>query len=173
MESVIEAFAKPILHALPKIPNALLAFVTGYLVVLLLSKIVKSALKLAKIDKAVKQMIMSIVNVILWAILIALVFQSLGLTQVALALSGSVAIFGVLMASGANFLVSDILSGLFLAKDPDLKIGKTIKTADFEGKMERIDLRKVRVRDKEGNLHLIPNSFLDKAQFTILDEQSK
>ena len=173
MDIVVNAFAKPIIHALPKIPGALVALLAGYLALLIISKLVSGALNIVRVEKGVKQLLMSIVNVVLWAILLALVFQSLGLPQVALALSGSVAIFGILLASGANFLVSDILSGLFLVKDPDFKVGKKIKTADLEGVVERIDLRKIRVRNKEGHLHVIPNSFLDKMQFIVLDETKK
>ena len=73
------------------------------------------------------------------------------------------------MANGANFLVSDILSGWYLARDPDFMIGEKIKFGDIEGRVEHIDLRKVRVRDKTGHLHIIPNSILDKAQFCVLD----
>lgn len=173
MDSIYNAFSKPIIQVLPKLPNAALALLFGYLALFIVSKLIKWALRLVKVEKAVKQMMMSIVNTVLWAILLALVFQSLGLPQIALALSGSVALFGILLASGANFLVSDILSGLFLAKDPDFRIGETIKAADFEGVVERIDLRKVRIRNKDGHLHIIPNSVLDKAQFIVLDENKK
>ncbi len=173
MDSVYNAFANPVIHVLPKLPNAVLALMVGYLALFVIKIMIKWALRLVRVEKAVKQMILSLASVVLWAILLALVFQSLGLPQVALALSGSVAIFGILLASGANFLVSDILSGLFLAKDPDFRIGETIKTADFEGVVERIDLRKIRVRSKDGHLHIIPNSFLDKGQFIVLDVGKK
>lgn len=173
MESVVNAFTNPVMHVLPRLPNAILAFMVGYLILIILKQVIKGAFKVVRPTKAVKQMVLAIVNVILWVILLASVFQSLGLPQVALALSGSVAIFGILLASGANFLVSDILSGLFLAKDPDFQIGEKIKSTDFEGIVEHIDLRKVRVRNKDGNLHIIPNSLLDKAQFIVLDDSKK
>lgn len=173
MDQILKAFADPILKALPALPKAIIAFVIGYIFVFIIGKIIKSGLKYVKTTQAVRQIITSMMNVVLWTILLALVFQSLGLSQVALALSGSVALFGILLASGANFLVSDILSGIFLAKDPDFKIGEMIKTTDFEGRVEFIDLRKVRLRDKDGHLHIVPNSVLDRTQFVVLDVGKK
>lgn len=173
MDFVLDSFSKPVMLALPKLPVAILTFMVGYLVLWTASQIIRSLFKLTGMTKAVNQILRSIINVLMWAVLLALVFQSLGLPQVALALSGSVAIFGIFMASGANFLVTDILSGFFLAKDPDFNVGVRIKTADFEGVIEHIDLRKVRVRDNDKHLHVIPNSVLDKAQFIVLDENAK
>ncbi|MDO8513677.1 MAG: mechanosensitive ion channel [bacterium] len=173
MDSILDAFSKPIMNAWPRIPGALIALVVGYIALIIINHLVKFGFSVIKTPRAVKQIFLSVVNILLWAILLALVFQSLGLPQVALALSGSVAIFGVLLATGANYLVSDILSGLFLTKDPDFKIGQKIKTVDVEGLIEYIDIRKVRIRDNEGNLHVIPNSVLDKGPFVVLDDNKK
>ncbi len=173
MESIIEAFSEPIHDVLSKLPIVFMTLMCGYIVLVIVRRISKSALKMVKIPKALNQILCSIVNFLLWVGLISLILQSLGLNQIALAVSGSVAIIGLAVATGANALIADILSGLFLAKDPDFNVGYKIKMNDTEGVVEKIDIRKIRIRDNNGRLMVIPNSMLDKAQWIVLDENKK
>ncbi len=167
--SFLEAFTDPILKALPKIPQAILAFAVGIIVLHLLQWIFEKTLKVAKTPRTLYGILTSISQVVLWVILIAAVFQSLGLTQIALALSGSVAIIGVAVGAGANALVQDVIAGLFLARDRDFDTGYHIKTGDIEGIIKKIDIRKVRIEDKSGKIHVLPNSTLDRASWVVLD----
>lgn len=168
MENLLNAFADPILKALPKLPQAVLTLAVGWVVIRLFHWIFEKVLKLARTPRTLFAILSSIANVLLWIILIALVFQSLGLTQVALALSGSVAIIGIAIGTGANSLVQDVIAGLFLARDPDFDVGYTIKTGEVEGIIQRIDTRKVRIMAKNGQTHVLPNSNLDKASWVVL-----
>lgn len=172
MNDVLNSFADPVAKALPKLPVAILAFAVGVLILHLVLWIIENILSVARTPRALHNIISSITQVLLWVILIAAVFQSLGLTQVALTLSGSVAILGVALGAGANALVQDIIAGLFLARDNHFDVGMRIKTGDVEGVIRRIDVRKVRIEDDAGNIHVLPNSSLDKISWTLLAEKS-
>jgi small-conductance mechanosensitive channel len=171
MDPILSAFSEPVNQALPKIPQALLAFAVGVIVLHLLQWIFEKTLRLAKAPRSLQQILGSIVQVVLWVILIAAVFQSIGLTQIAFTLSGSVAIIGIALGAGANALVQDIITGLFLARDRDFNVGYRIKIGDVEGTIKQIDIRKVRIEADNGNIYVVPNSNLDKASWVVLDRE--
>lgn len=171
MEEFFSAFSDPVLRALPRIPQAVLALLVGIVILHLLQWLFERALKLARTPRSLYGILTSISQVLFWVILIAAVFQSLGLTQIALTLSGSVAILGVAIGAGANALVQDIIAGLFLSRDPDFDVGYKIKAGDIEGVIKRIDLRKVRIEDKAKKIHVLPNSQLDKMSWVVLGRE--
>lgn len=167
--SISTAFAEPILKALPRIPQAILALAIGIIVLYILQWLFERILRIARTPKTLQDILTSIAHVVLWVILIAAVFQSLGLTQIALALSGSVAILGIAIGTGANSLVQDVIAGLFLSRDRDFDVGYKIKVNDVEGMIRRVDMRKVRIEDANGCMHVYPTSNFDKSSWTVLD----
>lgn len=173
MIDVLSAFSDPILKALPKLPQAVLAFAVGLVMVKLFEWLFAYTLRLSRTSRTLQDILNSVASVILWVILIAVVFQSLGLAQVALAFSGSVAIIGVAIGAGANAMVQDIIAGLFLSRDRDFNVGYQIKTGDVEGIVQAIDVRKVRIQDAKGNVHILPTSAFDKSSWVVLSRHSE
>lgn len=173
MPNVLNAFVEPILKALPKIPQAILALAVGLVILYLLQWLLAYLLYLSKAPRTLIQILSGIIEFILWIILVAVVFQSLGLPQVALALSGSLAIIGIAVGTGATALVQDVIAGLFLAKDNDFNVGYRIKTDDIEGTVAKIDIRKVRIDDDKGRRHVMPLSNLDKSSWVVISRDEK
>lgn len=171
MEQVLEAFREPILYALPKLPNAILTLLVGLLVLNLLQWSFERVLRLIRAPRSLTSILSSISETVLWIILMVVIFQSLGLTQVAFVFSGVLAIIGVALGTGATSMVQDVIAGLFLSRDKDFNIGYTIKIGEIEGVIRRVDVRKIRIEDKKGILHIIPTSMLDKGSWTLLSRQ--
>ncbi len=96
-----------------------------------------------------------------WVLIIAGVLQTLGLNQIALAVGGSISLVALGIATAASGNLGDIIAGIFLASDPDFGNGFTIKSGDIEGVIERIDLRKTRIRASDGKLHVVPNKKIE------------
>ncbi len=172
MPTLSDAFTEPIIRTLPKLPQALLALGVGIIVLYTLQFIFEKILRVARTPRTLFDILTSISRVVLWVILIAAIFQSLGLNQIAFALSGSVAILGVAIGAGANSLVQDIIAGLFLARDRDFDVGFRIKTGEIEGRIRRIDMRKVRIEDAKGKVHVLPTSMFDKSSWSVLDREN-
>ncbi len=156
-----------------RIPTALLTFLACYLFIQVLNYSIAGALKAGRVNRPMAQIIQSGVTILLWIGAIALVFQSLGLNQIALALSGSVAIVSIGLASGANKLVSDMVAGLFLARNRDFKIGQRIKVENVEGRIHSLDSRKVRVLADDDTLYIIPNTKFDELIWHIIPDKAK
>lgn len=66
-------------------------------------------------------------------------------------------VIGLAISFGAQSLVRDILSGLFILFENQFGVGDVIRTAGVSGTVEKMTLRIVVLRDIEGAMHVIPN----------------
>jgi len=169
MDFGITKISNDILNFLPRIPEVILSFLIGVLIIYTVLSIFSKSLKIVRVPRALIQILRSLLSIVLWVILAADILRQLGLNQVAITISGSLLVLGLAIANGANTLVADVLSGLFLAKDPDFDVGYKIKSGDTEGTIESIDIRKTRIRTDEGKLIIIPNSVIDKERWQIVE----
>jgi small-conductance mechanosensitive channel len=69
----------------------------------------------------------------------------------------SAGVIGVAIGLGAQSLVRDILSGIFMLIEDQYGVGDDVKVQDIEGKVERVGLRITQVRDKKSVLWYIRN----------------
>jgi len=163
-ERVVELFGK----AWDRLPQILLTFLVGYILMKLAIVVIRNIIRVSKAKQALKDILVSVISLALWLLLIAAVLQQMGLTQLAFALSGFVAIAGLAITAGASSLVQDLISGIFLAQDPDFNVGDYLKVTEVEGTIEKMDARKIRLRDNNGKLHVLPNSTFDKASWVVI-----
>ncbi len=70
---------------------------------------------------------------------------------------GAAGIVGVAIGFGAQSLVKDYVGGLFILVEDQIRQGDSIKIEGYEGTVEEITLRYVRLRDYDGFVHFIPN----------------
>lgn len=66
-------------------------------------------------------------------------------------------IVGVAVGFGAQYLVRDLISGLFLILENQIHIGDVVKIGDAQGVVEEIRLRTVLIRAPKGEMHMVPN----------------
>ncbi len=171
------SLADPIINGfndiLPKVPAAIIGLLIGIVIVRLLSWLAQGLLSLVRLPKGLHGIITSIIDALLWIFLIIVFLQSLGLTSLALVFSGSLAAVGLALGVGGATLASDILGGIFLAQDRDFNVGDEISAgeAPTTGILESMDMRRTRIRDKDGRLHVIPNSVIERKEWVILTKK--
>ena len=66
-------------------------------------------------------------------------------------------ILGVAIGFGAQSLVRDLLSGIFMLIEDQYGVGDVIDAGDATGTVESVGLRTTRIRDVRGTLWHIPN----------------
>ena len=66
-------------------------------------------------------------------------------------------IIGLAVGFGAQTLVKDIISGLFLIAEDQVRIGDVVEINGIGGGVEQINLRTIVLRDLEGVVHVISN----------------
>ncbi len=131
------------------------------------------AAKIVKVDRKVLSLVVSALRFVAWVLGIAAALNALGLTQISLALGGSIALIGAALASGLNTIPQDLLAGVFLIGDDEFAVGRRIKTGSIEGALEELTIRKTRIRDSQGNLHTVPNRVIDQGVYTVLADSKQ
>ena len=75
-------------------------------------------------------------------------------------LFASAGILGVALGFGAQSLVKDFLSGVFIISENQFRVGDIIEIEGFGGTVERIGVRSTVIRDTDGNVHYFPNGMV-------------
>ncbi len=110
------------------------------------------------------------VGVIVWALTSFIVLSELGI-NIAPILTGA-GIAGLAVGFGAQNLVRDIISGIFILLENQYSKGDVVKIADTAGLVEDINLRRTVLRDLDGIVHYVPNGEITKAS-NFTQEYSK
>lgn len=168
---IFSFLGEALLRILPRIPEVLFNLLVGYLVIKFVVWVVGYFLKITQLPK-LKGVALSILELVLWVLLIVLISNTLGFNKLALAISGSMVVLAFLLNNGIAPLVSDAISGIFLCTDGDFRVGSRVRVGKgentTEGVIKEIDMRKVRIKDDDGNMHVLPNSLIDKDEWTVL-----
>ncbi|TVR47008.1 MAG: hypothetical protein EA402_01940 [Planctomycetota bacterium] len=69
-------------------------------------------------------------------------------------------VLGVVIGLGAQPLINDVVSGFFILFENTFLVGDTIRSGDTYGSVVAIDFRTTRIRDFDGNLHVLRNGDL-------------
>lgn len=92
------------------------------------------------------------------AVLVALIVLSELGVNIAPLLAGA-GVVGLAIGFGAQKLVQDVITGLFMLIEDTLAVGDVVQfDADHDGIVEAISIRTVRLRDLSGNVHTLPFS---------------
>ena len=72
-------------------------------------------------------------------------------------LFASAGIIGVALGFGAQSLIKDFLSGIFIITENQYRVGDIVDIMGASGTVERVGTRSTIIRDYDGNVHYIPN----------------
>jgi len=100
-------------------------------------------------------------KVIVWVTVILIVLSELNI-NIGPLLAGA-GIVGVALGFGAQYVVRDFLSGLFLILENQYRVGDVVCLDGTCGGVESINLRMTILRDLDGTVHHIPNGQIAKA----------
>ena len=94
----------------------------------------------------------------LYSIAAILVLFTLGLTWKGLApLLGAASVLGLAIGFGAQRLVRDLISGLFILGEGQYDVDDWVSIGGVTGRVEEMGLRVTRLRDEEGRVYMIAN----------------
>jgi len=100
-----------------------------------------------------------IVSVIIWVVAIMLTLSSLGFSIAPILATAGVA--GIAVGFGAQSLVKDYFTGFVMIIENQIRQGDIVEVGSKSGVVEEVTLRYVRLRDYEGAVHYIPNSYIN------------
>ena len=96
------------------------------------------------------------VSVTILIVILMLVLSELGIEIGPLLAAAGVV--GLAVGFGAQTLVKDIITGLFVVLEGQVTLGDIVEVAGHSGTVEAITIRTIRLRDVQGHLHVIPFS---------------
>lgn len=97
-------------------------------------------------------------NIVIVGITIMATLGTVGISIAPILATAGVA--GIAIGFGAQSLVKDFFTGLFLLIEGQVSEGDNIEAAGKSGYVERVTLRHIRIRDYDGSVHFIPNSMI-------------
>ena len=102
-----------------------------------------------------RSLITSVFNYIMYFIMATVVLSVFGVNVSSiLAVAG---VGGVAIAFGAQTLVKDVISSLFIWMEGSISVGDIVDINGLQGEVESIAIRTTVVRSYNGNVHVIPN----------------
>lgn len=101
------------------------------------------------------QIFQGLLSVVLWIVVVMMILSELGISIGPL-LAGA-GIVGVALGFGAQYLVRDIINGLFIILENQFRVGDVVCFGTTCGTVERVTLRTTILRDLDGVVHYMPN----------------
>ncbi|MBD8067178.1 mechanosensitive ion channel [Devosia sp. PTR5] len=71
-------------------------------------------------------------------------------------------VVGLAIGFGAQKLVQDIITGIFIQFENIMNVGDVVAVGDKSGVVEKLTIRSVTIRDLSGTVHLVPFSSVDQ-----------
>ena len=152
------------LNLLGKGIKIILIFLIIKIILVLINKLINKTLQNKKNEhllntkrsNTVAEILKKLVKYLLYflGIVMALEMFNINTTSI-LATAG---IGGLAIGFGAQSLVKDIITGIFIFLEDQYSVGDLVQIGSFQGIVEELGLRVTKLRDFSGELHIIPNS---------------
>ena len=114
----------------------------------------------AKRAETIGDLIRSITGFAVWSLAVLMVLGELGLNLGPL-IAGA-GIVGIALGFGAQNLVRDFISGIFMLVEDQYGVGDIIDVGPAAGTVEAVSLRTTRLRDVNGVVWHVPNGTIDR-----------
>lgn len=165
LQTLVTLFDNPFAQVLTTISVALLLqLILGASIARLVRRAVHSHKYASRIDeekreKTLLNIMHAAMAVTIWIIATIIILWQLDVNIAAL-MTGA-GLVGIIVGFGAQSTIKDILAGIFIIAENQYRVGDivTLRAAgeNYSGVVEDITLRITRLRDLDGNLHIIQN----------------
>lgn len=151
-------------HGIKVVIIGALAYLLDKLLIKFVRKLVKVAVKPEenavrgeeeKREDTIIRVFTWVINIVVYLIAALMIVQEFGV-PIGPLLTGA-GIVGVAVGFGAQYLVKDIITGLFLIIENHYRIGDEVDLGGKRGVVEDITLRVTKLRDINGTVHSIPH----------------
>ena len=108
-----------------------------------------------KRGNTLERVFLGLARVVIVLVVIFMVLSELAV-EIGPMLAG-IGIVGVAVGFGAQWLIKDLIAGVFVLMENQYRVGDVVKVADVIGLVEDINMRKTVLRDLDGIVHHVPN----------------
>ncbi len=152
----------------------LIIAIASYLLNKILSKIIKKSVRMAvkansstseeagkKREDTLIRIFNGALSIVILTIAILMILQEAGL-EIGPILAGA-GIVGLAFGFGGQYLIRDVITGLFIILENQYRIGDVVNIDGTGGMVQDISLRKTTLRDLDGTVHHMPHGTITKA----------
>lgn len=107
-----------------------------------------------------KGIVKSVLKYTIYFVAFVPILETLGIRVSSLLAAAGIG--GLAIGFGAQNLVRDMITGFFILLEDQFQVGDYVEVADRSGIVEDITLRVTKLKDFNGDLHIIPNGIIDK-----------
>lgn len=108
-----------------------------------------------KREKTLIKILHGTIHVVLIVVVILMILSEFGI-DIGPLIAGA-GVIGIAVGFGGQYLVRDIISGLFIILENQYRVGDAVEISGIGGAVEDVTLRKTVLRDLDGVVHHIPN----------------
>jgi small-conductance mechanosensitive channel len=118
------------------------------------------SLRAASRARTLGTVLRGIASTVIWTIAVGMILGELGINLGPLIAGAGIA--GVALGFGAQSLVKDFLSGIFMLVEDQFGVGDIVDAGPASGTVEAFTLRTTRLRDVDGTVWHIPNGAITR-----------
>ena len=167
LKTEVENMASAFFKSLPNLTIALVILIVTLIAGRIIRAIVSTAMRRARVRDALVTLAQNLISIAAWIVGVAI-----AMTVIFPSVSPSDIIAGLGLTSVAiGFAFKDVfenfLAGVIILGREKLRIGDVIECEDVYGRVESILIRETHVRETDGELVIVPNSYLFKNPVNI------
>lgn len=152
------------LNLLGKGIKIILIFLIIKIILVLINKLIHKTLQNKKNEhllntkrsNTVAEILKKLVKYLLYFLGIVMVLEMFNINTTSILATAGIG--GLAIGFGAQSLVKDIITGIFIFLEDQYSVGDLVQIGSFQGVVEELGLRVTKLRDFSGELHIIPNS---------------
>ena len=153
---------------------AIITLLVAYLILKILVSVVRHDLNRRRIPAALVGMVSSVLAAFFWYFVLMAILSTLpGFSLMVLGMGLILAAFVLTIGLALSGVLKELVAGAFLVTDKDYGAGFTVRAGGIEGIIESVDIRKSRIRDGNGLLHVVPNSLVEPAEWIVLEKKNE
>lgn len=139
----------------------LIIFIITNIIIKVIGKLIDKGLKNKKFNSGKRantlgQILKKVIKYFLIFIWIVMSLELFGINTGSIIATAGIG--GLAIGFGAQSLVKDIITGFFILLEDQYAVGDYVKIGSYQGTVEELGLRVTKLRDFNGELHIIPNS---------------
>ncbi|MCL2140124.1 MAG: mechanosensitive ion channel [Dehalococcoidia bacterium] len=154
-------------YGLPIVIIVVVAIILFLVVRKIIPKILEGSIHISRKDKRAREhiarrtrtlsnILVNVVGIVIAIIALAMVLDKLNI-PIAPLLTGA-GIVGIAVGLGAQSLIKDLISGIFILVEDQYNYGDEVAVAGVRGEVIEVGFRRTVLRDSSGTVHNIPNS---------------
>lgn len=164
IQRVLFEFLDRIISVIPSFMTGILFLIFAYLIIRGIRFVSRHILvrMYGEGEHLIIKLWMNILTVSLWFGAFLILFQVLGMNELAASLGTATGFVALGVAFALKDMISDFVAGIYLIQDPDFTAGSHVIVGDSEGKVTSVGLRKSRLETGNGDVVVLANSTVEQ-----------